>query len=357
MIHFWCPNELASSVSSWDPDAAPNEFASVVGHTLLEPYVRLRRAGVDVELGDVPSRRPQLVVATAGMLWRDKRHAQAVLRAIERTRDRYVLVRGDVPLWWHLPVAPTVEVMPNFETVTRSNQTWLPPLPQRGLVPRNAGSVERIQTVALKCNPENLPEELADPAIDAALGSAGAELWIDMPTHTDGADQRWHDFAAVDAVLCARRGVPAKERRKPATKLINAWVAGCIPLATREPAYLELGRHGEDVWFLDTLAQLSQTVGYLNETPDALARLAEGVERRRREFEPAGVLALWRDLLDGLARAGDASSEAQPYVRSTATRVQIAAWRLRSFHHGARVRNRVRDLRDGMTGPGVRSLR
>ncbi|MGZ4397492.1 MAG: hypothetical protein ACXVZ1_03640 [Gaiellaceae bacterium] len=344
LVHFWCPDDVAGSASDWDPDAEPQAFASGVGHGLLELFVRLRDDGMPVELGEAASRPPQLVVTSAGLLWRSSENAGAVLEAIAAARDRYVLIRGDVPLWWHLPVRPTVELMPSRLMVRAPNQRWLPPLPQRGLVRRAGKRIEAVRTVAIKCNPENLPTELEDPSFRRALEEAGIHLWIDMPRQTDGSDQRWHDFSGVDAVLCARPGSARQQLRKPATRLINSWVAGCIPIVTREPAYVELARDREDAWFLDSVGDLPSLVRRLNGSGDSLRRLEAGVRARQSEFEPRRILALWADLLRTLAAT--APSTGGPFVRSRRSRAAIALWRLRAFHHGARIRNRTRTLRD-----------
>ena len=345
LIHFWCPDSAAIGVTSWDPDAEPQRFASGVGHSFFELYARLRDEGVQVELGDLPSRRPQLVVAAAGLLWRDKSAADGVLRAIDRARDRYVLIRGDVPLWWHLPIKPVVEVMPN-RLVTRSpNQRWLPPLPQRGMLRRKAGSIERVGTVAIKCNPEYLPAELQSPRLLHGLRAAGADLWIDVPGQTDGTDQRWHDFSQVDAVLCIRPGSKHDLTRKPATKLINSWVAGCIPIASPEPAYTELANPGSDVCFIETLEELPELVRFLNSSPEVLLRLNEGIRIRQADFEPKRVLGQWRDLVEASAESA-ASAPTGRYVRSSVARLNVTIWKLRAFHHGARVRNRARWIKD-----------
>jgi hypothetical protein len=308
-----------------------------------------------IELGEVASEPPRLVLASAGMLWRDKARSDAVLRAIARARDHYVLVRGDVPLWWHLPVKPVGEVMPSKLTARAENQYWLPPLPQRGLLRRAEGRIERIRAVALKCNPENLPPEVTASSFREELRHVDAELWIDMPRVSSGSDQCWHDFEGVDAVLCARPGPPSRQFRKPATKLINSWVAGCIPLAAREPAYVELADDRDDVWFLDSIHELPSAIRHLNETSGLLDRLQEGVERRRREFAPSRVVAMWAGLLESLATTAPEPSP-EPYSRSGLSRARITAWRWRAFHHGARVRNRTRLLRD-LAVAGRRSLK
>jgi hypothetical protein len=342
LIHFWCPDPQCAGIDAWDPDAEPQRFASGVGHSLLELYARLRDDGtVAVEVGEAASRAPRLVVVAAGAIWRDRAAADAALQAIGRANDRYVLIRGDTPLWWHLPITPVVELMPNRSGMLKPHQRWLPPLPQRGLVPRGGARIERIRRVALKCNPDQLPAEARDPELVAALRGEGVELWIDAPRHTDGSDQRWHDFSSVDAALCVRPAGPPRDlSRKPATKLVNSWAAGCVPIAAREPAYLELATHGADAYFLESVDDLPDAVRTLNSSPELLGAIVDGVEERRREHEPRRVLALWRDMLVAACEG--------PCERSGTRRAAVALWRLRAFHRGARLRNRARWIKEAL---------
>lgn len=340
LIHFWCPDALAAGVESWDPDAEPRRYASGVGHVLLELYARLLGAGARVELGESATRRPALVLVAAGLVRKHRSNLEASLRAVARARGRVILVRSDIPLAWRFPLEPTVELMPYRALAIAPYQRWLPPLPQRGLRPRPAGSIERIETVTIKCNPATLPDELRDETIAAALEAQGVRLWIDMPQQTDGSDQTWHDFSTVEAALCARSSMVGEAwiTSKPATKLINAWAAGCIPLATREAAYVELGREGEDVCFVDDVNELPRVVAELNGDRAALSRLQRGSRRRQAEFAPAAVLTLWRNLLE------DAAATAPPSrartVRAVAAALTVGASR-RAEHVRLAVRLRL----------------
>ena len=171
---------------------------------------------------------------------------RAVLRAGQRAGGRFAVIRSDTPLSWALPVRPVVEFMPTQGAVTQPWQEWLPPLPQRGLQPRAAERCGRIRSLAFKGYPENVPAELTTPEWAAGLAARGVEWLLDVAADSDGAGQRWHDFSAVDAVLCVRASrATANVERKPATRLINAWVAGCVPLAERDPAIPRArdGRH------------------------------------------------------------------------------------------------------------------
>lgn len=319
LIHFWSSEGLAREVAGWEPDRDPQRFATSVGHALLELYVRLRDSGSAVALGEKPARDAALTVVAAASVRKDPAGLRRALVAVARTGGRVALIRSDTPLSWRFPLAPTCELMPYEGLAVAANQRSLPPLPQRGLVPRRDGKLERIRTLALKCNPVTLPEELRDGRIGEALAADGVRLWLDVPATTDGSDQAWHDFGDVDAVLCARSEDVGSEWTsvKPPTKLINAWVAGCVSIARREPAYVELARDGEDVLFLDDLTELPETIRRLNEDPALLERLHEGARRRGREFATERVVAAWRKLLEEVA--------ASPPSRRRAARARAAA--------------------------------
>ena len=177
-------------------------------------------------------------------------------------------------------------------------QRWLPPLPQRGLVPRRPGRFGSIRSVAFKGNPENVPPDMKTESWTAALATRGISWWPDVPKNTDGSDQRWHDFAEVDAAICMRN--PAKVldiERKPATRLVNAWRAGCIPLAHPEPAYRELGTDETDLFFVKDGPYVSRCsiASVTTRSSCTESRIRSGCGERTtasRSFSPSGEMRL-----------------------------------------------------------------
>lgn len=332
LIHFWCPQPLAAQVSSWDPDAEPERFATSVGHSFLELYVRLARTGADAALGRTPPRRPALAVLPAPLLRKHPANLEQALRAIVRARGRSVLIRGDTPLAWKLPVTPTVELMPYraVAVAVEPNQRWLP---QRGLVPRRRETVDRIATVAIKCNSVTLPDGLRDPELLAALEQEGIRVWIDMPSETDGSDQRWHDFADVDATLCARTPSVGRELdRRQARDEADQQLGRRRDPDRRPGGGVRRARRGGRRRLLRRLAAgAAGTLRRLNDDPQLLRRLHEGVRARQREFSPERVLELWRKMLEEVAATA-------PPDRRAAQRAAAAAVRVR----GARLRDHVR---------------
>jgi hypothetical protein len=301
----------------WNPDLEPSRYASGLGHNFLELFARLHVDGVPVTLGsEVPSGTRLLVLYAVSIEPLAERKAAHAL--IRRHRGRYALIRADAPPNFRLPIPPLLDVVPIPSRARRPHERWIPPLPQRGLIPRKRERFGSIRVAAFKGNPENVPAALRSESFAEALSRRGIELRIDTPARTDGADQSWHDFSGVDVVLCLRRLSKWRDiTRKPPTRLINAWCAGCIPLAGREAGYVELATDEEDVFFVDDASGCLDILDRLADDSRLLRRVERQVAVRGRAFAGTAVLGLWRDaLLDAAAPLG--GSQLREWVRTGA---------------------------------------
>jgi hypothetical protein len=337
-IHFWLPEEPNAAVDSWNPDLEPQRFEDGVGRALIEPYRRFAAEGLAVSIGPEVVKGASLLVIAGKSVVRSRSNLRAALRAIGRTRGHFVLLRSDIPTSWRFPLRPLIEFVPSPSSVRRPWQRWVPELPQRGLRPRLPERRGRIRSVVFKGNPENVPRELLEGRWQKALEARGLEWWLDVPHEGGGQDQAWHDYREVDISLCLRH--PSIWRdigRKPAGKLIDAWVAGCIPIAGREPAYLDIGNPGRDVLFVDTVWESLDVIDTLDSDAQLLREIERHLAERAAEFAPAVVLAAWRDaLLDAAASAPPKGvarviARAKPLSARPLLRVEYAARASRAF--------------------------
>ena len=296
-IHFWCePDVPLDMVSEWDPDSEPWRFASGLGHNLLELYVRLRDRGYPVTLGPhVPRDAGLVVVYPSGSIWQSRRLARLGWRV---RRHRVALLCSDLPPRYGALIRSDLQIMPNDRQASRkASSRYLPPLPQRGVVPRDPDVQATPWVLAFKGNPENAPEYLLDVNFQSALKALDIELDLDTPTRTDGSDQHWHDYSRTDWVLLDRKyssyGNPAW---KPPTKLLNAWHAGVIPLMVAEPAYVALARPGIDALMFDDVEELLAVLGELCSSPALREQLNSGIRARHAVLESSRevVDAYWR---------------------------------------------------------------
>jgi hypothetical protein len=330
-LSFWVssPPE-ADEFAAWDPDGDPARYASGVGHNVLELAKRVQQLGRAVAVGSeaLPSGSP--VVFLLKDAYSSGANLRGALAAVQRARGCFAVIRSDTPSSWSFPISPSREFVATKGGARMDWQLWLPPLPQRGLRPRAAERAGGLRSLVLKCNPENIPAEVATSRWARTLAARGVEWSIDSPSRTDGYDQTWHDFTDVDAVLCAPHpGNELDPHRKPATRLINAWVAGCIPLVAREPAYLELASDGMDALFFERLDECPALVEELRADPSRLRALEQRVAARGIEFSVERTSRLWLEALDRLD-AGSGSGWSR-----TRRRFGIAEKRAAHFAHEA----------------------
>ncbi|MGZ4384191.1 MAG: hypothetical protein ACXVY3_06300 [Gaiellaceae bacterium] len=305
-IHFWLPEHPGKTLDEWDPDADPRRFQMGVGIALIEPYRRFAMAGLPVSTGPTVPREADLLVVAAKSVIDSRERTAAALRAIAQARGRFVLLRTDIPTRWSFPLRPLIEFVPNISAVRQPWQRSIPEVPQAGLIARRPERRGRIESVAFKGNPENVPPELLDERWSAALAERGLTWWFDVPHDGGGPDQAWHDYSEVDVSLCLRHPRWKDLGRKPPGKLINSWLGGAVPIAGHEPAFHDIGREGEDVFFADSLWESLAIMDSLVADPELLHQIEQNVEKRAAEFRPEAILAAWWEALqEAAALAGD----------------------------------------------------
>jgi hypothetical protein len=77
---------------------------------------------------------------------------------------------------------------------------------------------------------------------------------------------------------------PHGETGKPPTRLVNAWVAGAIPIVSPEAVYLRLGRPGTDMLVVRDEAELLVALTQLRRDADRAARLFAASRARGAEL-------------------------------------------------------------------------
>lgn len=302
-VHFYVRGLAAVGLDSWNPDSEPNRFSSGLGHNILELYVRLRQMGFPVTLGAIIPANARMVVVFAPHEVQSLRWHISGIWATRRFP--IAVIRSDLGPGYHRTHYAWLEIMPNPISVRRSkgeSVMYLPPLPQRGLIPRSTGRGGDLKNITLKTNPENIPQYLRDNEFLEKLDQLGFNLMIDAPKFYDGEDQKWHDFLEVDIALLDRSTYRSEEAiHKPPTKLINAWLAGVIPIAAREPAYTSIAREGQNILCFSEPAELLSILRNLRESGELVARLRRGVATRAAEIGTAESAALmyWDILSEG----------------------------------------------------------
>lgn len=185
-----------------------------------------------------------------------------------------------------------VEVVQNrLDMQPRSR--FIPHWPQPNLLPRDETRGDRLETIAYLGRTDSVPAWYRSPAFTSELESLGINLEV--------RNDRWHDCRILDAVVAHRDESEVMLRTKPASKLVNAWLAHVPAVMAPEPAFEELREGPLDYLAAPDADSTLRALRTLRDQPSLRRAMVENGVRRGREFDLDAVTRLWLDLFDEVA--------------------------------------------------------
>jgi hypothetical protein len=253
-------------------------------HWTLQTYLWLRESGCPVRLSKgVPDEG--IVVACRGLVPSDLRPGPGLF---------LVSINGDESPH---PYAQ-INVMQNrIQTRLVSDSHYVPFWPQPGITGRDPARGDRFDSIAFFGDDKNIAPELGGEDWSAFLASRGIQ-WHVRNAQSD----RNTDFSDVDGVIGIRSFRRTGYIRKPASKLVNAWIAGSPAILGRELAFQEQRRNAADYVEVSTFAQTCEAIDRLAASPDLRRSMAANGLSRAREFTVPLITEAWRHLLFDVAQ-------------------------------------------------------
>jgi hypothetical protein len=112
-------------------------------------------------------------------------------------------------------------------------------------------------------------------------------------------DGQWFDYGQVDLVLAHRIEAATMLQHKPASKLVNAWLAGTPALLADEPAFARLKRSEFDYIAIETSRDVIAAVQKLRKAPALYLAMVENGRDRGATYSVQETKERWlRFLLD-----------------------------------------------------------
>jgi glycosyltransferase involved in cell wall biosynthesis len=281
--------ELAT-LEGLDPDSRWCEFQRGERNWILQAFLRLHRAGLPVRLvGEAPPSGPVVFHA---------RHKHELYRARHRLTDAVLVgVRGDL----HDPLIADLQVLQNGRFADGKNRFFIPHWLQPGLMPRDPDRGTAIRRATYKGFDRNLHPDLRTPEWREFL-SAREIAWVCDSVSYENRDPNtsitdWPDYRVADVLIAVRPPDRRLHLAKPATKLVNAWLAGVPAILGEEFAYRELRRSPLDYVEVTSIDDVRRAVRKLCDEPDLYQAMVDNGRRRALEFTITAITEHWRKLL------------------------------------------------------------
>lgn len=252
-----------------------HRFRRGIENWIVQTYLRLRRPlrakGIEARIADA-FEPGALCVA----------HRDDLNRYADPLHDCFVVgARADRP-----PVrVADLEVVQNELQVDSPRARLIPHWPQPGLVRRDVSRGTRVERIAYMGRVGSVPAWYSDAAFSAGLGKMGIELEI--------RDDRWHDYSGIDVLLAHRSETPVLLRNKPASKLVNAWLAGVPSVLSPEPAFEQLRRGPLDFIATRDARSTLEALGAIASDAALYRAMVENGLARGRDFDVEAVRGRW----------------------------------------------------------------
>lgn len=165
---------------------------------------------------------------------------------------------------------------------------FVPQWPQPGLIPRDPARGDLFQNIVYYGKTKNLHPSLLEQEWRDRVSSLGMTFSI--------VEERplWHDYLETDATIAVRPpGRKGEERRKPPSKLTNAWLAGVIPLMGPDSGFRLLREHPLDYLEVQDARSAFAALKRLKEDRNLRAEMLARGRERVKDFSHEANLRRW----------------------------------------------------------------
>jgi hypothetical protein len=288
-VAFYLPEPPRIDIDTIDIEHDWHRFVWPGGDWILQTFLRLRSAGVPVTLIDAPP--------ASGIVVTHARRLDELLRGLGDARPFGVVsVRAEV-----LPPRRDAdwEIVQNAGAANNRRSFFVPMWPQPGLVPRSTHRGSRIERVGYKGFEHNLHPYFTSEAWRSELAARGIE-WV-CELWDDDDPPPWHDFSSLDLVVAVRPDLRRRYRNKPASKLVNAWLAGVPAIVGPEAPFRELRESADDFVEVRAPEQALDAIDTLRRNPARYLAMIENGTDRGAQFSPEAIAAQWIGVLGELS--------------------------------------------------------
>ncbi|MER2474316.1 glycosyltransferase [Photorhabdus laumondii] len=179
---------------------------------------------------------------------------------------------------------------------TGPRKIFLPHWPQPNLKCRSKDSNE-IKTIGFFGHVDALPDFFSDKNLISELHKRGITLRISIDD--------WTNYSDIDIAISFRKECSSDLMRKPASKLINAWSAGCPLICDNEPSMRAIRTSELDYLIAKTPEQFIEAVDQLRNRPDLYTSMVSNGKKRFEQYGRESTAKKWFSLIEKIHNMND----------------------------------------------------
>ncbi|KST62302.1 glycosyltransferase [Mastigocoleus testarum] len=273
---------FSSEVSISDPEHINHRFVNAEDCWIIQTYLRLKQNNYNVFLSDRFIPGEICIVSSLDLKIKDLSFSSFVVGC-----------RADGPK----PTLCNFAIVQNETCVESQTDAFVPHWPQPGLIRRNQTRGTRIENIVFKGSELNLYEPFKSSEFLQKLENLGVRLQVSGKTKELVVS--WNDYSDADLVLAVRDLTEKDALVKPASKLVNAWMAGVPALLGPEPAFRQLRQSELDYIEIKTPNDVINAIRHLKEEPERYEKMIANGFNRAKDFTVERIAEQWQEILTG----------------------------------------------------------
>lgn len=188
-------------------------------------------------------------------------------------------------------------IVQNKANLESETDILIPHWPQPGLIPRLKERGSTIENIVFKGSEVNLYESFRSTEFKRELEKLGVKLIING--RPENGPVTWQDYSTNDLVLAVRDLTEKDALMKPASKLVNAWIASVPALLGPEPAFRDLRQSELDYIEVKTPKDALEAIQQLKSQPSLYQQMVVNGLQRAEEFTVEKITEQWCQALAG----------------------------------------------------------
>lgn len=189
-------------------------------------------------------------------------------------------------------------IVQNRSQLDSKTNAFIPHWPQPALIPRLPEREDTVKNLVFKGDERvNLYEPFRSSEFHRELENLGVKFTINGRSEREPV--KWNDYSTDDLVLAVRDLTEKDILVKPASKLINAWLAGVPALLGPEPAFQDLKRSDLDYIEIRSTQEALQAIQKLKSNPHLYRKMITNGLNRAEEFSTNSMINKWVEVLSG----------------------------------------------------------
>ena len=236
------------------------------------------------------------------------------------------------------PCMCDLSIVQNKANVESEREIYIPHWPHPGLIPRLPERGPLIENMVYKGRSFNLYHKFRSEQFVAEL----ANLGVRFESHDEHADpvRNWRSYQTSDLILAVRDLTERDALVKPASKLVNAWMAGAPALLGPEPAFRDIRQSSLDYVEVRSTQDVLDVIRRFKAQPTLYEEMVANGETRW-EYSEKRTAQRWVD-----AFCGPVAEAYARWLRS-AWLARVAAFPVRAIRRKLARRAASRNARHG----------